>query len=317
MRILITGGAGFIGSHLVDTLIEDNKITVYDNLSSGKKEYLKEHLGKSSLKFIKGDLLDLEYLKETIKGHNLVFHFASNPDIARGVIETDLDLKQGTILTYNVLEAMRVNEIKKIVYTSGSGIYGDCGEFPIPEDFGPLLPISMYGASKLSCEALISAFCHLFDMQSWIFRFANVVGARQTHGVGLDFIRKLRENPHELEVLGDGTQSKSYIYIQDTISAMLFCIEKANERVNLFNVATDDYLEVDSIAQIVIEEMNLKNVKMKYTGGKRGWKGDVPVVRFNLKKIHQLGWSAKYSSREAVLKSVRELLGEELKKCRQ
>jgi len=179
-----------------------------------------------------------------------------------------------------------------------------------PEDFGPLLPISMYGASKLGAEGIISAFCNMFDMQAWIFRFANVVGKKQTHGVGFDFIKKLKKNSNKLEILGDGTQSKSYIHISDVIEVMLFVIKNSKERVNIFNVATDDYTTVNEIARIVIEEMKLKNVEFVYTGGKRGWKGDVPVVRFDITKIHKLGWKAKYNSREAVRLSIQDLLKE-------
>lgn len=312
MNYFITGGAGFIGSSLVDKISQTNpqKIAVFDNLSSGKKEYLESHLGREYFEFIRGDLLDLELLKKSMRDHNVVFHFSSNPDIARSMRETDLDLRQGIIATYNVLEAMRVNKIKRVVYPSGSGIYGEMPDIFTAENYGPLLPISMYGASKLGCEALISAFCHMFDMQAWIFRLANVVGGKQTHGVGYDFIRKLKANPKELTILGNGRQSKSYIHFEDVIDAMFTCINKSKERVNIFNVATDDYLDVNTIAQIVIEEMGLKNVKITYTGGDRGWMGDVPVVRFNLDKIHQLGWRAKFNSFEAVRKAIQDMLKE-------
>ena len=310
MRAFVTGGAGFIGSNLVDALIEKgHQVTVYDNLSSGKKEFISQHSGKREFEFIQGELSDIEKLKNVMRGCECIFHFASNPDIARSMVETDLDLREGTILTYNVLEAMRVNNVRRVLYSSGSGVYGDVGAIATPEDYGPLLPISMYGASKLACEAMISAFCHMFNMQAWIFRFANVVGGRQTHGVCLDFIRKLKKNPQQLEILGDGTQSKSYIHIKDCLEAMLFTMQEANEKVNVYNVATDDYIDVTSIANLVVEEMGLKNVQYKYTGGDRGWKGDVPQVRFDLNKLHKLGWRAHYTSSEAVRLSVKEILG--------
>ena len=203
---------------------------------------------------------------------------------------------------------MRLNNVNKIAYSSGSGVYGDVGTTETPENFGPLLPTSMYGASKLGAEGLISAFCHMFDMQSWMYRFANVIGRNQTHGVGYDFIRKLRENPKKLLILGDGTQSKSYIHINDVLDAMLFIIKNTNEKVNIYNVATGDYITVNEIANIVVEKMGLHDVKFEYTGGKKGWKGDVPVVRFNLEKIYKLGWKVKYSSEQAVRKSIDEML---------
>ncbi len=242
----------------------------------------------------------------------MVCHFASNPDIARGAVETDLDLKEGALLTYNVLEAMRRTGVGEIIYASGSGVYGDVGDTPTPEDFGPLLPVSMYGAAKLAGEALVSAFGHLFDIKGHIFRFANVVGKRQTHGVGYDFIRKLREDPKRLLILGDGRQSKSYLHVSDAVEAMFFAAANSPERVGIFNVASGDYLDVAAIAQIVIEEMGLSGVSIEYAGGDRGWKGDVPVVRFDLSKIHRLGWKARYGSQEAVRRSVREMLSNDL-----
>lgn len=312
MRYFITGGAGFVGSNTVDRLLqnENNEVTVLDNFSSGQMSYIEQHLGNRRFKLIKDDLLNLSKVKDTIKGHDFVFHFAANADIAKSMVQTDLDLKLGIISTYNVLEAMRVNKIKKVAYSSGSGVYGDVGLTETAEDFGPLLPISMYGASKLGAEGIISAFCNMFDMQAWIFRLANIVGKRQTHGVGFDFVRKLRKNSNKLEILGDGTQSKSYIHVSDVIEAMQFLIENSNEIVNVFNVATDDYITVNTIARIVASQMGLENVVFEYTGGQKGWKGDVPVVRFDLTKAHNLGWRAKYNSREALRLSIQELLGE-------
>jgi len=309
MKYFIAGGAGFIGSYMADALMKRGGVTIFDNLTSGRMEHLAQHQNNPGFTFIEGEIGDLDHLTRAMKGHDLVCHFAANPDIARSMLETDLDIREGTILTYNVLEAMRKNGVKEILYPSGSGIYGDLGTTPTAEDFGPLLPISMYGASKLACEGLISAFCHMFEMRGWAFRFANIVGGRQTHGVGYDFINKLKADPTELAILGDGTQSKSYIHVSDVIRAMLFAYENADERVNIFNVATDDYIDVSTIAEIVIEEIGLDGVKLNYSGGDRGWKGDVPKVRFNLDKIHRLGWDARYDSREAVCLSIREMLG--------
>ena len=308
--MLITGGAGFIGSNMTDRLLNDekNEVTIIDNFCSGQMSYIKDHQKNNRFNLIKGDMLDIELLKDIIQGQDFVYHFSANPDIAKGMIQTDLDLKQSIIATYNLMEAMRIHNIKNIVYSSGSGVYGDVGFIETAESFGPLLPISMYGASKLGAEGIISAFCHMFDIQAWIYRFANVVGRRQTHGVGFDFINKLRKNSEMLQILGDGKQSKSYIHISDVIEAMLYTIEKSNDRVNLFNVATYDYITVNEIAKIVIEEMALNNVILEHTDGDRGWKGDVPVVRINQRKINNLGWKPKLSSIEAVRLSIKEML---------
>jgi UDP-glucose 4-epimerase len=309
-RFFIVGGAGFIGSHLVDALIGRYGVTVYDNLSSGQLAFISRHRGNPRFSFVRGDCGDLKRLRRAMAGHDAVIHLASNPDIARSLRETDLDLREGTLLTFNVLEAMRLTGAKTILYASGSGVYGDTGRLPTPEDFGPLLPISLYGASKLAGEGLASAFSHMFDLRANIFRFANVVGARQTHGVAFDFIRRLRKDPRVLDVLGDGRQSKSYLHVSDAVSAMLMSLRRGRERVNVFNVATGDYLSVSAIARLVIVEMGLAGVNVRYAGGARGWKGDVPVVRFDLKKILHLGWRPRHNSAEAMRRSIREMLAQ-------
>jgi UDP-glucose 4-epimerase len=222
MKAFVTGGAGFIGSHLADKLIQKgNQVTIYDNLSSGKKEFIKQHLDNKKLDFIEADLLDLERVKKEIKNHDIVFHIAANPHVRLGEKQTDLDLKYETIATYNVLEAMRTNNIKKIVFSSSSVVYGETNEPSLPENYGPLQPISLYGAGKLGSEGLITAFCGTFDFQTWIYRFANVVGTRGTHGVIVDFIEKLRKNPNELEILGDGRQQKPYLHVSDCINGII------------------------------------------------------------------------------------------------
>jgi UDP-glucose 4-epimerase len=312
MRIFVTGGAGFIGSHLVDRLMaEGNQVTVFDNLSSGRIEFIEQHMNKNTFRFIKGDLLNLDDVKKAISGHDIVFHLAANPDVRLGVEKTDLDLKQEIIATYNVLESMRVSEVRRIVFTSSGTVYGEAPVSPLPEDYGPLLPISLYGAGKMASEGLISAFCHLFDMQAWIFRLANIVGKRATHGIIFDFINKLRRNPCELEILGDGTQCKPYLHVEDCVDGILFAFRNSHDRVNVFNLGCSTVTDVITIAKIVVEEMGLKDVKFKYTGGKRGWPGDVPQVRFNVNKINRLGWKAKYTSDEAVRKAIREILGKD------
>jgi UDP-glucose 4-epimerase len=311
MKFFLTGGAGFIGSHMTDRLLkEGHQVTVFDNLSNGTESRIAHHLKDKNFRFVKGDLLKKEEIIAAIKGHDFVIHFASNPDIAKAIKEPDIDIRLGIMTAFNVLDAMRVTGVAKIAFPSGSGVYGDVGETKTAEDFGPLLPISMYGASKLSVEALISAFCNQYDMQGWIFRFANIIGPRQTHGVTLDFVKKLKANPKELTILGDGTQSKSYVYVTDIIDAMLFCIKKSTGKVNLYNVATSDFISVNEIAKIVVEEMKLKDVKFDYTGGNRGWKGDVPIVRFDVSKLAKLGWKVSMNSGEAVRKTVKDVIAE-------
>ena len=309
MKVFITGGAGFIGSHLVDQLIvEGHSVTVFDNLSSGRKEFISQHMGQDSFRFIEADLLDIDKVKWAVAEHDVVFHFAANPEARWGIENTELDLKQETIVTYKILESMRTNGIKKIIFSSSGTIYGETPVVPLPEDYGPVLPISLYGAGKLASEGLISAFCHTFDMQAWIFRFANVVGARVTHGAIFDFINKIRRNPHELEILGDGNQCKPYLHIDDCISGILFGFRNSHDRVNVFNLGCSSASEVTAIAETIVEEMGLSNVKFRYTGGDRGWPGDVPQTRFDTSKMEGLGWQPGYTSDEAVRRAIRDIL---------
>jgi UDP-glucose 4-epimerase len=311
MKTLITGGAGFIGSQLTDYLLsKGHEVTVIDNLSWGKKEFLSDNFKNTKFKFIKLDLLDKDNLTSAIrKDIDTVFHLAANSDIMRSTIDPEIDLKNTTIATFNLLDAMRIKRVKRIFFTSGSGIYGDVGDKYTDEAFGPLLPISMYGASKLSAEGMISSFVNLFDMQAWMLRPANIIGPRATHGVIFDFINQLKENPKKLKVLGDGTQSKSYLYVSDVINAVDLVWKKAKKSINIFNLASTSFITVSEIADIVIKEMDLKNVKMEFTGGNRGWKGDVPIVRLTNRRIEKLGWKSNYTSKEAVKKTVRVLLG--------
>ena len=310
MKAFVTGGAGFIGSHLVDQLMQKGSVTIFDNLSSGRVEFVEHHLDKNNFELVQADLLDLSKVKKAMKGHDTIFHLAANPDARLGIRNTDLDLKQETLVTYNILESMRINKIKKIVFSSSGTIYGETPVIPLSEDYGPVLPISLYGAGKLASEGLISAFCHTFNMQAWIFRFANIVGERGTHGVIFDFISKLKKNPHELEILGDGTQEKPYLHVKDCVKGIIFGLQKSNERVNVFTLGCDSSTDVTTIANVVVEEMGLKNVRFKYTGGDRGWPGDVPQVRFNCEKINKLGWKASYTSNEAVRLAVKALVKE-------
>jgi len=307
MKAFVTGGAGFIGSHLVDRLIEEgNTVTVYDDLSSGKKDFIKHHFQNDNFSFIKANLLDEEQVTKTIKNHDVVFHIAANPDVRLGEEKPDM-AKTDIIATYNLLDAMRKNGIKKIVFSSSSAVYGETPPFPLKEDYGPLLPISVYGAAKLAAEGLISSFCHTFDMQGWIFRFANVVGERGTHGVIVDFINKLERNPKELEILGDGKQKKP-LYVKECVDGMLFGFKHAKEQINIFNLGCETATEVTRIGELIVKEMGLKDVSFKYTGGKRGWKGDVPKFQFDIKKISNLGWKAAYASDEVIRMAIKDVL---------
>ena len=301
MKVLVTGGAGFIGSHLVDRLVENNNVTVIDNLSSGKEEFVNE---KAVL--IKEDLLNSDKISKHFKNIDIIYHLAANPDVKIGAENTRIHLEQNIIVTYNVLEAMRKNNIKKIVFTSSSTVYGSA-PMPTSESYGPLKPESLYGASKLACEALISSYCHTFGMQSWIFRFANIIGERSTHGVIYDFINKLKENPKELEILGNGKQEKSYLHVKECIDAMIFAVKNSNENVNIFNIGSEDTISVTKIANIVSEKMNLKP-EFKFTGGERGWRGDVPKMLLSIDKIKELGWRPRYNSERAVEETTKYLV---------
>jgi len=309
MKAFITGGAGFIGSHLVDTLLKHNdSVTVYDNLSSGNKSFIQHHLKQEQFTFIQADLLNLKQVQKELQGHDVVFHLAANPHVRLGETQTDLDLNQGIVATYNLLEAMRQNNIKKIIFSSSSVVYGETSEPSLPETYGPTLPISLYGAGKLGAEGLISAFCGTFDFQTWMYRFANVVGARGTHGVIVDFIEKLRKNPDELEILGDGKQCKPYLYVSDCVDGILFGYTHSDQKMNLFNLSCDTTTTVTRIAEMVTQEMGLTNVSFKYTGGIRGWKGDVPRFQLDAGKMNELGWNATLTSDEAVRKAIRDVL---------
>ena len=311
-RYLIVGGAGFIGSHFTDVLLADRataKVTLYDNFSSGREWHYERHRSDGRLSVVRADVGDVEGLTAAVGGHDIVIHLASNPDIARAATEPQIDFDQGTLLTSNVLEAMRRAGVHRILYASGSGVYGDLGETEAGEDYGPLLPISTYGASKLACEALICSYCHMFDLSGYAFRFGNVVGARQTHGVGYDFVRRLIADSSRLRILGDGTQSKSYIHVSDVIAAVLCVNRYCSKPYEVFNVATGDYITVTEIAELAIECLGINPPPLlEYAGGDRGWKGDVPIVRLNTDRIRALGWSSRLSSREALRQSLFALI---------
>jgi UDP-glucose 4-epimerase len=315
-RTLIVGGAGFIGSHFVDALLADDqtqRVTVYDNFSSGREWHLAEHRDDSRLEVVRGDANDLAPLVAAMEGHDLVIHLASNPDIAAAMTNPAIDFDDGTLITHHVVEAMRRTGVPAIAYASGSGVYGDLGELEASEDHGPLVPVSTYGASKLAGEALISAYAYMFESRGVAFRFGNVVGRRQTHGVGFDFVRRLREDPSRLEVMGDGTQSKSYILVTDVVAAVLRAVaEPAPSPFEVYNVATGDYVTVREIVGLALEVLGLDpaGTEVQYGPNPRGWKGDVPIVRLNTDRIRGLGWSQTAGSAEALRRSMTEMLAD-------
>ncbi len=312
-RYFVVGGAGFIGSHLVDGLLSRPNteiVTLYDNFTSGREWHYEQHRGEARLRVIRGDVKDTDRLTGAMKGHGTVFHLASNPDIARAATEPDIDFREGTYLTHCVLEAMRISAARTILYPSGSGVYGELGDTETDEDFGPLIPISTYGASKLAGEALISAYCNMFDFVGRVFRFGNVVGPRQTHGVGFDFLRQLLKDPVRLRILGDGTQSKSYVHISDVVNAVFVAKERSDQRFAIYNVATGDYITVKEIASLAVECAGIpeEQVRFEFTGGDRGWKGDVPVMRLNTERIRKLGWDCRMQTREALRRAMTAVL---------
>lgn len=314
-RVFVSGGAGFIGSHLVASLLKDSEIervVIFDNFTSGQLSFVKESTGDPRVEVIEADLKDVGAVASAMAGCDTVFHLAANPDIAKAATQPDIDFWEGTYLTQNVLEVMRVTGAGKILYTSGSGVYGENPQVAFAEDYGPCVPISTYGASKLACEGLIAAYCHMFELVGRAFRFANVVGPRQTHGVGYDFVRRLKADPTRLRILGDGTQKKSYIHVEDILAAIRLVDERATDSYAMFNVATDDYITVAEIADLAVKVSGLAPGKTRYefTGGDRGWKGDVPVVRFDCSKIKALGWKAQRSSAEAVSDAMKAMLEE-------
>ena len=309
-KYIIVGGAGFVGSHFTDKLLSNlttEKITLYDNFSSGRKWHYEHHLNDKRLNVIVGNIEDSSNLEKAMEGHDVAIHLASNPNIAQSAIEPSIDFTQGTALTNGVVEAMRKTGVKRLLYSSGSGVYGDIGEIEGVENM-PLSPISTYGASKLSGEALIRSYCYMFNMSACAFRFGNIVGPRQTHGVGFDFIKRLLKDSTQLEILGDGKQSKSYIHVYDVVNAVLLANEKMNKSFDVYNVATGDYITVTEIAELALECLEIDKFNFKYSGGDRGWKADVPIVRLNTNKIKSIGWERTMATKEALKQSILSML---------
>jgi UDP-glucose 4-epimerase len=316
-HVLVTGGAGFIGSHLTDKLMENKEhVQVFDNLGSGSQENVDRWLDDSEFEFLKGDLLNKQDTKRAVENCEVVFHLAANPEVRLSAVSPYVHFKQNIVATNNLLEAVRkYGSAKTFVFTSSSTVYGEASQVPTPENYAPLEPISIYGASKMASEALIMAYAHTYGFNAIINRLANIIGPRSKHGVIYDFIEKLRFNPYELEILGDGTQAKSYLYVDDCVEAILFGFMKSSHRVEVYNLGSEDQINVNSIAQIVVEEMGLKNVTFHYTGGVdggRGWKGDVKYMLLEVDRLKTLGWRPKLSSVEAVMKTVKGMLRESM-----
>lgn len=315
LKVLVTGGCGFVGSHLVDALLGRGfEVRVVDNLSSGRLENVKQWEDNVGFQLVRGDLKDVQIALESVDGVDLVFHLAANPDIRVGSSEPRVHFDENLVVTFNVLEAMRKNaDAKRLVFASTSTVYGEACVFPTPESYGPLLPISVYGAAKLVCEALIASYCHTFRLEGALLRFANIVGPRAGHGVIVDFVRKLKKNPGELVVLGDGKQSKSYLHVSDLVSAFFVVMKRFGKKghVEAYNVGTSDKVNVVRIAEIVCGEMGLARPMFKFDNsfeGGRGWKGDVKTMLLSIDRLLGLGWKFAMNSEEAVRQSCRELL---------
>ena len=313
-NILVTGGAGFIGSHLVDRLLDGNNyVVVIDNLSLGSKRNIAHHFNDSHFIFVEGDILDTPLFDSLFNktSFDTVFHLAANSDIARSHADPTVDLNMTFMTTFRVVDAMRRFNVKRLMFASTSAIYGNALGKEVTEDYGPLFPASHYGACKLASEGIIASFCENYGIQAFMTRFPNVCGERTTHGVLHDFVQKLKRNPDELEVLGNGKQAKPYLYVKDLVDAILFVIEHAHDQINFYNLGVEGNTSVTRIAEMVIHSMGL-HARIRYTGGDRGWVGDVPQFRYNLDKIHALGWKASLSSDEAVQKAIDYILKEDL-----
>ena len=305
----VIGGAGFIGSHFAAELLNQGKsVLVYDNFCSGTDAHISALRKNKRFKLVKSDVEDTNQLTNSLYGVDTVIHLASNPDIAKAAFEPRIDFAQGTALTESVMEASRKAKVTTVLYASGSGVYGDAGKKILTEE-SPVNPISTYGASKLAGEALLSAYSFMFGIKTISFRFANVVGNMQTHGVGYDFLRKLRKDATLLEILGDGMQSKSYIHVDDVVAGVLLADNNTKSPNDVFNISTDDYLAVQEIAELSVEIFGLDytSVEFKYSGGDRGWKADVPIVRLSSAKLNALGWLPQFTSRNAMIKSLTDM----------
>jgi UDP-glucose 4-epimerase len=307
MRTLVTGGGGFIGSNLVDRLLAvGHYVTAYDNFSTGQRRFLENASASASFKLIEGDVLELERLKDAMTGCDFVFHLAANADVRFGTEHPRKDLEQNTVATFNVLEAMRANNIRRIAFASTGSIYGEPEIFPTPENAPFPVQTSLYGASKLAGEGLIQAYCEGFGFQGYIFRFVSILGERYTHGHVFDFYKQLRADPKRLHVLGDGHQRKSYLYVQDCLDAMLLVIERGQQKVNIFNLGTDEYCEVNDSIRWISRHLQVRP-QICYGGGERGWIGDSPFIFLDCSRIRALGWRPERTIQESVISTLKYL----------
>jgi len=307
VKYFVTGCAGFIGSNLVDRLLKENhQVVGYDNFSTGRREFLSDALKSPNFILIEGDLLNTELLNQSMKEIDFVFHLAANADVRFGIEHPRKDLDQNTIATFNVLEAMRHHHIKKIAFSSTGSIYGEAKVIPTPEDVAFPIQTSLYGASKLACEGMIAAYAEGFDFQAYIFRFVSILGERYTHGHVIDFYKQLLAHPGSLDVLGNGHQKKSYLYIQDCLDAIFTVIEEAKDKVNIVNLGTDEYCEVNDSIRWISACLNLQPA-LTYQGGERGWIGDNPFIFLDCSKVRKLGWKPKLTIEEGIIRTLNYL----------
>lgn len=302
MKCIVTGGAGFIGSHLADLLVSrGDDVTIIDSMTAGRLSNIEDILPQ--IDFVQADLLK-DGWQEFFKDADRVYHIAADPDVRGSARKSYQVFENNTAATVRVLEAMKRYDVREIVFTSTSTVYGEASVIPTPETYSPMIPISIYGASKLACEAMISSYAATYNFKAWVYRFANIIGPRSNHGVIYDFVNKLRSNPRELEILGDGSQSKSYLAVENCVKAMVFAPEISDDTFNVFNIGSEDWISVKRIAELTAEGMGLKDVKFNYTGGDRGWVGDVPLMQLSVDKLKSFGWCPDISSEESVRRAV-------------
>ena len=308
MKYFVTGGAGFIGSNMVDRLLSEpeNEVVAYDNFSTGRREFLEDALKNPRFTLVEGDTLDLDKMTQAMKGCEFVFHFAANADVRMGCEHPKKDLEQNTIATFNVLEAMRANDIKRIGFSSTGSVYGEAEVIPTPEDAPFPVQTSLYGASKLACEGLLAAYAEGFGYTAYIFRFVSILGERYTHGHVFDFCKRLKDDPDHLHILGDGHQKKSYLYVKDCMEAILTVVRNTGEKVNIYNLGTDEYVEVNDSVRFICGKLGV-TPEFTYAGGERGWIGDNPFIYLDTKKVRSLGWAPKAPIEEGVIKTVEYL----------